>query len=236
MKVLSIARSRATVPLFCIAFFFVQRMDGQTLHAEIEEVREFEVFVKDKPAGKSTIRITETADGTTQVDTEASVELNYFVYVYRYDFHGRETWREGRLVSTENRATDDGKSFHVRARAGARGSTVETNGKTRAAPLIDMTTNYWRAPDMSQRSKQSFMNADRGTVHSVEIRAIGADQVTVDGRRIDCTHVRLSGEIEADLWFDDQDRIVGQKTIEDGYPTELRLKRVRRNRVRAAAR
>jgi hypothetical protein len=236
MKVLSIATLRATVPLFCIAFFLVQRIGGQTLHAETVEVREFEIFVKDKPAGKSTIRITETADGTTQVDTEASVKLNYFVYVYRYDFQGRETWREGRLVSTENRATDDGKGFHVQARAGARGSTIETNGKARAAPLIDMTTNYWLAPDVSQRSRQSFMNADRGTVHSVEIRAIGADQVTVDGRRIDCAHVRVSGEIEADLWFDDQDRIVGQKTIEDGYPTELRMIHVRRSTVRTVAR
>ncbi len=236
MKVLSIARSRATVPLFCFAFFLAQTIGGQTLHAETEEVREFEILVKDKPAGKSTIGIIECADGTTLVYTDASAKLNYFVYVYRYDFHGRETWREGRLVSTENRATDDGKSFHVRARAGARGSTIETNGKARAAPPIDMTTNYWRAPDLSQRSRQSFMNADQGTVHSVEVRAIGAAQMTVDGRRIDCAHVRLSGDIEADLWFDDPDRIVGQKTIEDGYPTELRLIRVRRSAVRTAAR
>jgi len=216
--------------------FFVQSADGQTAPVVTEELREFEILVKDKPAGKSSIRITETADGATRVDTEASVKLDYFVHVYRYEFHGRETWREKRLVSTENRATDDGKNFLVRARVGARGSTIEANGKARTAPLIDMTTNYWRAPDMSQRSKQSFMNADRGTVHSVQIELLPAEQVMVDRRRIDCAHFRVSGDIEADLWFDDQDRIVGQKTIEDGYPTELRLVRISRGAARTATR
>ncbi|HUY35149.1 MAG TPA: DUF6134 family protein [Pirellulales bacterium] len=226
----------AAGPLFCLICFVAQAADGPTSPVVAEEFREFEVFVKDKPAGKSTIRITETADGATRVDTEASVKLDYFVYVYRYEFHGRETWREGRLVSTENRATDDGKKLIVRARLGAGGSTIETNGKARAAPRFDMTTNYWRAPDMSRRSKQSFMNADQGTLHSVEIRAMGAERVMVDRRRIDCAHLRVSGEIEADLWFDDQDRIVGRKTIEDGYPTELRLVRVSRSAARTATR
>ena len=186
MKVLSITRSRVAGPLFCLSCLCVQAADGETSPVVTEEVREFEILVKDEPAGESTMRITETTDGATRVDTEASVKLNYFVYVYRYDFHGRETWREGRLVSTENRATDDGKKFLVRARVDARGSTIEANGKARAAPMIAMTTNYWRAPDMLQRSKQSFMNADRGTVHSVEIRALGADRLVVDGRPIDC--------------------------------------------------
>ena len=69
-----------------------------------------------------------------------------------------------------------------------------------------------------------------GAAHMpAEPLAIGRQQVT-------CSRYRLSGDLEADLWFDGQNRIVRQKTIEDGYPTEVRLTRVHRPSPRTAQR
>lgn len=202
----------------------------------VEEVREFEVFIKDKPAGKSTMRITDAADGAIQVATEVKVELNYLVYVYRYDYHGRETWRGGRLVSAENRATDDGQQFAARLQAGARGARIESNGQVRTVPTVDLSTNYWCGPDLARGAEFSVMNADRGTLHAVRVERIGAERVVVGGRPIACTHLRISGETEADLWVDRGNRLVRQKTVEDGYPTELRLARITRVAPRVADR
>lgn len=206
-----------------------------TPHAT-EEIREFDVLVKGKPAGKSTLRITDAADGATQVTTEVKVELNYLVYVYRYEYHGRETWRDGRLVSAENRATDDGQQFVARAQSGTRGARIESNGQIRNVPGIDLTTNYWRGPDLAGKSDFSIMNADRGTLHAVRVERIGSEQVLVGRQRIACTHLRVSGETEADLWVDGNNRLVRQNTVEDGYPTELRLTRITRAPQRTAER
>jgi hypothetical protein len=202
----------------------------------VEEVREFDVFVKDKPAGKSTLRITDTADGTTQVATDVKVELNYLVYVYRYQFRGRETWRNGRLALAENRATDDGHEFVARVQAGSRGARIEANGQARSAPAVDLTTNYWRGPDLTGGQKFSFMNADRGTLHAVRVERLGPEQVAVGRQKIACTHLRVSGETKAELWVDSLNRLVRQKTVEDGYPTELRLTRITRAASRTADR
>src|SRR5690348_10641840 len=75
---------------------------GQALVCE--EVRQFDVLVKDKAAGTNTIRIRDFNDGTTRVETEVDVKISFVVFSYHYEFRGQETWRDQRLISTENRA------------------------------------------------------------------------------------------------------------------------------------
>ncbi|HJT33426.1 MAG TPA: DUF6134 family protein [Pirellulales bacterium] len=205
---------------------------AQEPHRTLEEVREFDILVQGKPAGASVVRITDRADGTTRVETEAHVKVSYLVYVYRYEFHGQETWRGKRLLSADNRATDDGKKFEARAKVGNRGGVIEAQGRTITAPAIDMTTNYWQAPDLTGTKTLSFMNADRGTIHTVTVERLGQEPLSVGGRRLECTHYRVSGDAEAELWFDGRNRIVRQTSVEDGYPTELRLTRIQSNQVR----
>jgi hypothetical protein len=201
-----------------------------------EEVREFEILVKDKPAGTSTVRISNAADGTTRVVTDVNVKLNYLVYVYRYEFHGDEIWQGSNLLSADNRATDDGKEFAARLVAGSGGSSIEANGRVQRGPAIAMTTNYWRPPKAGRRAKINLMNADRGTVHAVTMDVVGPERLVADREVVECTHYRLRGDIEAELWFDQSNRIVRQKSVEDGYPTELRLTRISSAPTRSARR
>ena len=72
--------------------------------------------------------------GLTRVSTEAAVKFDYLVYVYRYEFHGREIWRANRLAWVDNRAVDAGKALRVRATIEGNGSTIEANGRIRGPP------------------------------------------------------------------------------------------------------
>ena len=209
---------------------------GEAPRVVAEEVREFDILVKDKPVGASMMRISDADDGTTRVATEVNVKLNYLVYVYRYEFHGQETWRGGRLVSADNRAMDDGKRFSARVSIDAGGAAIKANGRAQRVAAVEMTTNYWHVPDMAKGAKFSLMNADRGSVHAVTIQPVGVDKVVVDRQEIECTHYRIRGEIEADVWFDRQGRAVRQKSIEDGYPTELVMRHISTAPARTARR
>ncbi|HVX10648.1 MAG TPA: DUF6134 family protein [Pirellulales bacterium] len=199
-----------------------------------EEVREFEILVKDKPAGKSTLRISDLADGTTNVVSEVHVKLNYLVFVYRYDFSGQEKWRGARLLSSENRATDDGKKFDASAKLEADRYRIEANGRARGEPVIDMTTDYWRAPEMNESRRLTLMNADRGTIHTVRVERLAPETLTLGMQQVNCSHYRFTGDVQAELWYDGQNRLVRQKSVEDGYPTELRLTRLNREMPRTA--
>lgn len=205
---------------------------GQTLVCE--EVRQFDVLVKDKPAGTNTIRIRDFNDGTTRVETVVDVKISFVVFSYHYEFRGQETWRDRHLLSTENQATDDGKKFAARAEVTPAGFHVEANGRGRGEPVIDMTTNFWRVPVEKSDRTLALMNADRGTIHIAKLERLPPQSLVVGTQQVSCSHYRVSGDVEAELWFDGQDRIVRQKSIEDGYPTELRLTHIRRETPRTA--
>lgn len=201
-----------------------------------EEVRDFDIFVKDKPAGKSTMRISDSDDGTTRVATEVDVKLNVVVFVYHYQFFGQEVWRGNRLLSTANQAIDGGTKYDARADGDARGFRIEANGRSRGTSMIDMTTNYWRPPELRQDGSLALMNADRGTVHAARVERLPNEALLFGSQQVTCSRYRLSGDVQTELWFDGQNRIVRQKGIEDGYPTEIRLTRVTRQAPRMAAR
>jgi hypothetical protein len=196
-----------------------------------DEIREYDVFVKSKPAGKTLVHISDIDDGTTVAATDANIKVETWIYTYRYEYHGREVWRGNHMLDANSHAVDDGKKLAAHATVNERGSVIELPGKSpQAAPKLAMTTNYWRLPDMPPGTNNlSIMDSDTGAILTGSFKRIGPEQVTVGARTIACTHFRVVGTAKADLWFDDRARLVRQQTVEDGYPTELLLTRIHGN-------
>ena len=142
-----------------------------------EEVREFEILVKGQNSGKCQIKITDTDDGTTLVTTDATVSLDYVVYTYRYEFHGKEAWHEDRLIWTDSARAGCRQATLGGAQVDARGWTIEANGRTnRTSTILDMTTSYWRAACRRENAMVSLLNADRGTIYSAKIEYAGRNR------------------------------------------------------------
>ena len=201
-----------------------------------EETREFEVLVRDKPVGHSRVRISDLDDGTTIAAMDLDVTMSLVVYTYRYEFHGRETWQQDRLLAVDNHATDGGKSLALRAQVLPQGSTVEIKDKpTRDAPVVMMSTNYWRLPP-AVAGKFSILESDNGKIYAVELERVGPDEIVVENQKLPCVRYRLSGDASAELWFDARNRLVRQQTVEQGHATELRLTRLAYNTAATARR
>ena len=202
-------------------------MDAHADGNAASEIREYEILVKGKPAGSVSTRVATSGDGLTTVSTNATLASNFIVYEYHYEFHGREQWRGDQLISVDDHAVDGGTQLALRLAIAAGQSVVDVPGKpTTAGPVPAMTTSYWRPPTGPSGSSLVILEADQPVFHQVRIEAITAEQYPVVGRMQHCTHYRLRGDANADLWFDDSGRLVGQQTVEDGYPVELRLTRV----------
>jgi hypothetical protein len=194
-----------------------------------DEIRQYDVIVKGKPVGNISIRISQAPDGTTTASTDTSIEAAFLLIKYRYEFHGKETWQGDQLLQFNSRTNDNGTQSKVEATVDARGSKIDVQGKdSRQGPLLAMTTNYWRVPSSGLAAGNfSIIEPDTGILRSVRLQTVGLDNVTVEGREIACHHYRLTGEANAELWFDGQGRLVRQQTVEQGYPTEQRLARIR---------
>jgi hypothetical protein len=206
-------------------------LNAQSGGAKAEEVRDYDVLVRQKPVGKVSIHIKTNRDGTTVSTTDTSVEATFFFITYRYQFHGREIWQGDRFVQLDSRTNDDGKALAVTAVVDGNGSRVDVRGSAaRRGPILTMTSNYWRAPDPRTTAAQfSIIDADTGALFAVKLQHLGAEAVSVEGQKITCEHCRVSGDTAAEVWFDEHGRLVRQETVEQGYVTELRLSRVRGN-------
>src|SRR5262249_21236629 len=160
-------------------------------------------------------RIRVAGGGLTTISTDASVSLDFIVFAYRYEFHGREDWQADQITSVDDRAVDGDKSLVLRARVDARGSTIEASGKpATSGPIIAMTTNYWHAPAGSRGSTLVLLDADQGSLYHDRIDDIISEQLSFNGSTAHCLHYVLRGDSSADLWFDDEGRLIRQETVE----------------------
>ena len=74
-----------------------------------------------------------------------------------------------------------------------------------------------------------LLDADTGKEIAANLQHVGTSQINVNGSAQNCAHYRVTGRgVQADLWYDSQERLVRQESIEDGHKTLLELSRIRR--------
>jgi hypothetical protein len=193
------------------------------------ETRDFNIRIDNKPAGHYHMTIERTGDDTLVISAEASAKVSYLIYTYRYSYEGREVWKKGRLWELTSKANDNGKKYTVTATASDTDLRVTTNGKGRATRWDVWTTTYWHAPDAKFRDQVvPLLDADTGKDINSNLTFVGVEPVTYPAGEVHkCMHYRLrGGGLEVDLWYDANDRMVRQESIEDGHKTVLELARL----------
>ena len=199
-----------------------------TSQADSVEVRDFEVRVDNKPAG--THRLTIKSDGDThQVSIQTDVKMDFLVYAYVFKFRGKEVWRDGRVENVDIRCEDGGKKRSFALKTEGEIQQISFNGKSVPATATGlMTTAYWRLPAAESRKKPlAIVDVDTGNMKSATLNVVGKATISHSGQTLECRHFNIDGPSPAELWFDDQDRLVRQKSVEVGHQLELRLKDIR---------
>lgn len=196
--------------------------------SETVEVRDFEVRVDRKPAG--THRLTIKSEGDKhEVAFQTDVKMDFLVYAYVFKFRGTEVWHEGRLENADIRCEDGGKKRSFALKTEGTVQQISFNGKP--VPTSEsglMTTAYWRLPSAESRKKSlAIVDVDTGSTRNATLSFVGKATISPSGQPLECRQFKIDGPSPAELWFDDQDRLVRQKSVEVGHELELRLKSIR---------
>jgi hypothetical protein len=194
-------------------------------NAADKEIREFAVTIDGKAAGFNSMTISTDNQGRQIMSGQAKISLSYLVASYKYSYFGTEVWKDGRLQGFSSTCDDDGKRFTVTIVPDKSGLRVTANKKDRAASQDIWLTTYWRLPDpklVNKDGKVTLIDADTGKELTAKLQAVGGGKATVAGKA--CTHYRLTGDVKADLWYDDQNRLARQEFDEDGHHVTLMLK------------
>jgi hypothetical protein len=196
------------------------------------EARDFAVKIDGKPSGTYTLTITRQDDGATTVTAQADVKFTVlgFVKAYTYAYQGTEVWKDGRLLRLESTCNDDGKQHAVSAVAEGGATKVKADGREHTTRPDVWTTSYWHLADVKFRNQSvPLLEASDGKDIPGMLQYAGILQLPVSGHAEDCVHYHVGGDkIHADLWYDKQERLVRQKTVEGGHETLLELVRIRK--------
>ncbi len=143
----------------------------------------------------------------THVHIALELEIGFgFITLFRYEHENREVWRDGRLLSLDARTHDDGDEHWVKARAGDAGLEVEGSTGRYLAPADTLPTSYWNKAMVGQTR---LLDTQSGRLIDVEVKPAGRERIVVGGRAIDAQRYEISGDLQASLWYDLDDRWIG---------------------------
>lgn len=224
MSLISPAQGGPAARILLLAAACLVTVGNAPASAADQERREFTILIDGKPSGTYHMTIRRQDDGSVVMSAQAEVRLSYVVYTYKYSYQGSEVWKDGRLRRLESTSRDGGRRSAVTAVAEGPKLRVMADGRERLIRSDVWTTTYWHLPDESRRNRPLFL-LDADTARDIEgtLRRVGTERLALAGQARDCPHYRLTGGVRVDLWYDDQDRLVRQESVEDGHKTVLEL-------------
>ncbi len=146
----------------------------------------------------------EGADTRVHVTTDVAVKMA-FITVYRFKHVDNEVWRGGRLVRIESKTNDDGTDKWLRGAWDGKGLEIQGSAKKfLAAPSI-IPASLWN-PKIVEQAR--LLNSLDGSEMEVTTSFLGKETVKAHGREIPARHYAITGQLQRELWFDEDGTLV----------------------------
>lgn len=191
---------------------------GATSSAHADETLNYQVLKDGEPIGFETVEITDTPDGyTATITTRTDVKVLFLQFQYG---HSRlEKWRNDQLVSVDTDTNDDGTPYVYKAEYD--GDCYEVAGKRiakRDACDGAWPLTLWREDITAKTSLYSVINAEP---YAVTTRKTGTETLVIKNREIPATHYAMTGDVQRDLWYGDDGRLLKTSFKRKGYDIDF---------------
>jgi Family of unknown function (DUF6134) len=189
------------------------------------QTRSYAILIDGTRRGSSKAEF-RSGNGIVWIQSESEIRINYLVYKYNYTSSGTEIWKNGRVSAFENTADYNGTPYTVKGTSTPRGLQIATNG---AASLVNpdvWDTSYLLLPDRLARIEAAtvvLLDSDKGRLLSGKIQFVGEETLTMAEGQKPCTHYRIGGDVQVDVWFDASRRMVRQDSHERGHKVRFEL-------------
>ena len=163
----------------------------------------FDVYRNDSRFGEHAVRFDETAAGDLRVEIDIELEAGFGpITVFRYEHEAEEIWNDGRLARLEAATLKDGDWNRVQVERA--GPDTLLSGTAELAYLLP--SSHWRGYGADT---DEILNTETGDPMSVEIEDLGMETVETAAGPVQARHIRMSGTLTVDLWYDADGRWVG---------------------------
>jgi len=141
--------------------------------------------------------------------------------LFDFDQQVEELHQNGELVSLTSIANDDGDAKKVSMTLqGDRLKGLYNTTKRDADPKLG-TSLFWQEPPLGEAE---IIDCLRGKVRDVKVTDLGAETVGLPIGRVATHHLRVSGELQRELWYDaDGILVAGEVKAKDGTTVRQEL-------------
>jgi len=178
----------------------------------------YEIRKDGEKIGSERVTLHPQSDGS-RVAVETHTRARVLFLDFHYDHRREERWRDGQLVGMVADTDDDGSRVHTEAARGAEGWAVTVNGESGQRPADALPLSLWSRAVVGHGHLFGVIDAKP---YAVEVVALGPESLSLPGGTlIRADHVRISGEIERDLWYGPDGLLVRATFTRAGYPIEM---------------
>lgn len=163
----------------------------------------FDVYRNDTEFGHHAVRFGETPSGALRVDVDIELTAGFGpVTVFRYEHEAEEVWQDGRLVELTAATLKDGDWTRIDVEP----DTDATPDAQDAALAALMPSSHWRG---YSPATGTILNTETGEPMAVEIEDLGMERIATETGEVEARHIRMTGTLQVDLWYDEAGRWVG---------------------------
>ena len=142
----------------------------------------------------------EREDSTLKVSVETDMTVKFaFLTIFRYEHKRVERWRNGELESLAGMTNDDGRQYEISIvrREDHYSRTVNGTEEEIAGSLA--VDSLW---SKERLAAGKIFSAASDKVYRVRSDTMGTETIEVKGGEMQAEHIKLSGELDRDLWYD----------------------------------
>ncbi len=160
---------------------------------------------------------------------------------YHYRHQATETWQDGQLQKLDTTTDDNGAPYTVTGRRTARGFEVERTTPVVMSPIAaaeqgyqppevtretfapdTLPTSLWQADELR---RSVLLNTQYGRLSHVKVETVGREAIPLPSGERTATRYRFTGDLQMELWFDDEGRwLKGSFRAPDGSTVEYLLR------------
>ncbi len=190
----------------------------QQADAAPDEFLEFAVYLDSREIGTHRFSFTPLEDGYRLL-SEASYDVRIlFINAYRYRHRSEELWRDGCLFAIDAHTDANGEDFQVAGQRGDDGMVLETlDGALSVDSDCPRTFAYWDRELLAASDR--LVNSQTGEVAEVSLAPLDREALPWEGDREARAFVLRNPEADVYLWYDDDDRWLGLRSVLDNGRT-----------------
>jgi hypothetical protein len=184
--------------------------------------RLYQVLIDGKDCGTLTIRYQAQSNGTVQVTVRTNIQCRFLLMQYRYKLNAVEEWSHGRISSLDSAADDNGSQTRARLRTKDQKFVLQVND-TPAKRIADCaaSTSFAIRPPIDAKNHAVLLDVDSGKMIDTIWKSQGNDTVPTGELRISCDKFLVSGGVDAQVWFDQEGRLVKQMFKDSGSQVSI---------------